>query len=361
MDPARRLNEIRPLITDLVRVDSAYLSGNSLQIGTTPYQPSKRLLAVLGDRLATAGDRHGLTWQANGSLILTIRGERRTHIPWLNIVLFVLTLITVYLVPVHTENVFQAESATEAWRLTLQDLAAGKGLVFTIALISILLIHEMGHFVAGRRRGMATSWPFFIPAVNIIGTFGAVIMSKSPFQNRRDLIEMAAAGPIAGWLVALGWLVVGIGQSTLIETAGQSVEGGMLGYSLIFGLLVDLLLGAPPDGFSYLISEAAFAGWVGLLVTALNLLPIGQLDGGHITYGVFPRYQPIVARGALIGLFALGFLSPIWWIFAVFGFLTGIAHPPTLDDHRPLTPTTVAFAIISLAIMILSFTPVPLS
>jgi membrane-associated protease RseP (regulator of RpoE activity) len=220
----------------------------------------------------------------------------------------------------------------------------------------------MGHFVASRRRNIITSWPYFIPAPNIIGTFGAIIKSKSPFFNRRDLIEVGSAGPIAGWVVALGWLLWGLSQSTYLAPEAFDVRQmafSLEGESVIMRVATLLLVGPASDGSYYQLTEAAFAGWVGLLVTAINLLPIGQLDGGHILYGLSRRYQFILARLAMVGLIVLGFQSIMWWFFAAFGLIFGVKHPPTLDDSRG--PGTVAsvLGIVSLLILVLSFTPVP--
>jgi len=220
----------------------------------------------------------------------------------------------------------------------------------------------MGHYVASRRRGIVTSWPYFIPAPNFIGTFGALIKSKSPFWNRRDLIEVGAAGPIAGWIVALGWLVYGLSTSSIIAPASAPITGmafSLDGESILIRWLVPLLIGSAPAGSFYLFSEAAFAGWVGLLVTALNMLPIGQLDGGHIVYGLSRRYQVRLGWLALGCLVILGFQSPTWWFFAALGFVMGVAHPPTLNDRKPVPLAARVMGWIALGILLLSFTPVP--
>jgi len=228
--------------------------------------------------------------------------------------------------------------------------------------MSILLVHEMGHFIASRRRHIVTSWPYFLPAPNLLGTFGAVIKSKSPFYNRRDLVEVGAAGPIAGWVVALGWLIFGLTQSRWIP-AGLVVPGewafGLEGESLLMRAAVQALVGAPAPGHFFKLSEGAFAGWVGLLVTAMNLLPIGQFDGGHVLYGLFRRAQHVLGMIGLAALLVLGYFSPFWWLFGAFGLLFGVKHPPTLDDDRPLSPTARRMGIAAIVIMALSFTPMP--
>jgi membrane-associated protease RseP (regulator of RpoE activity) len=249
------------------------------------------------------------------------------------------------------------------WRLFVQNLSAGAGIRFAIALVSILLVHEMGHFLAGRRRNIATSWPYFIPAPNLFGTFGAVIISKSPFWNRRDLLELGAAGPIAGWVVAFGFLAYGLTQSQVVpigQITPYDFPFTLEGESILMRLLTGFFVGPAPDGSVYLLSEFAFAGWAGLLVTALNLIPIGQFDGGHILYGLLGRRQHAFAWVALVALAVLGFFSPMWWVFAVLGFVFRVEHPPTLNDIQPPDRPAVVMGIVSLIILVLSFTPMPI-
>jgi membrane-associated protease RseP (regulator of RpoE activity) len=260
------------------------------------------------------------------------------------------------------QNLGTAPSFGRILANTLHDLGQGAGITFTIAMISILFVHEMGHYIASRRRGIITSWPYFIPAPNIIGTFGAVIKSKSPFWNRRDLIEVGAAGPIAGWIVALGWLIYGLTQSTLLPNYAFTVKNmsfNLVGESVLMRFLTTLLVGAPAPGMSYLLTEAAFAGWVGLLVTAINLLPMGQLDGGHITYGLSRKIQLPLGYVAMGALLLLGFQSPLWWLFAAFGLIFGVKHPPTLNDQKALSRPALIMGIVAIVIFVLSFTPVP--
>jgi len=375
---------IENLVADLFDVVASYQQGSHVAFALAPRFDGARASAALRERLTTAGydftlDGTELSW------LLIIDPRPKLRIPTLNILLFVLTLLSVYVVPIFLSALTQsmlfiaqhvqaplegildefrlmALAAPPAWSRTLERMANGDGLEFTLAIISILFIHEMGHFVAGRRRHVVTSWPYFIPAPNIIGTFGAIIKSKSPFWNRRDLIEVGAAGPIAGWIVAVFWLIFGLTRSHILPNDAFTPE--MIGFSLdgesiLMRLATLSTLGVAPDGFSYHLSEGAFAGWVGLLVTAINLLPIGQLDGGHILYGTARRLQHTFAIIALGSLFVLGFLSQMWWVFAVMGLIFGIKHPPTLNDGVAPSRVAVGMAVASLVIFGLSFTPIP--
>jgi len=375
---------VSALLNDLFEIEAVYRQRDRLIFTLTCHFDQRRSVNLIKDRLKAAGYRFTLA-ERDQTIFLHIDPKQRFRIPTVNIVLFVLTLFSVYFVPVFLRNlppamyqlVKQAAIPPQSFleelhlafaalpvtfRATLGDLADGAGIEFTLALISILFVHEMGHYIASRRRNIITSWPYFIPAPNIIGTFGAVIKSKSPFWNRRDLIEVGAAGPIAGWVVAIAWLLWGLSQSVCLPLEAldpKNMVFSLDGESILMRIATLKLVGAAPVGSYYMLTEAAFAGWVGLLVTAINLLPIGQLDGGHILYGLSRRRQFIMGRLAMVALIVLGFQSLMWWFFAGFGLIFGVKHPPTLDDsHRPGAVATT-MGIVSLVILVISFTPVP--
>jgi peptidase M50-like protein len=356
----KQIKLVGQLVSDLFAVDAYYVQNDRLLL-TLRYRFQKaQSLKLLKDRLELAGYDFSLD-PGDESVLLSMGRKRRLKIPRLNIILFFVTLLTVYFIPVFLLNL-TAPTITQAFWDTIADLGRGRGIEFTLAMVSILLVHEMGHFVASRRRGIITSWPYFLPAPNIIGTFGAIIKSKSPFWNRRDLIEVGAAGPIAGWIVAIFWLVYGLSQSQIIPNSMITEPGlymSLQGESLLVSFLAPLFIGNLEQGFSYLFTEAAFAGWVGLLVTAINMLPIGQLDGGHVLYGLAPRKQAMLGWAAMAVLLVLGFQSRLWWVFAAFGLIFKVPHPPTLDDRREPSKTALAMAVIALIILLLSFTPVP--
>ncbi len=361
-DFKKQSDELSALLADIFQIGAIYRQNENIIFSLECQFDKEKSKAAINDRLKTAGYDYKLHDQGD-LLLLSINPLRSNRIPPLNIILFVATLFTVYFVPVFYKKLAITPTLRQALDETLQALASGAGLQFTVAMISILFVHEMGHFMAGRRRQIITSWPFFIPAPNIIGTFGAIIKSKSPFWNRRDLIEVGASGPIAGWILAIGWLIYGLTQSTIVSPESTISTGDMVfaleGESILMRLATLTIIGPAPEGQFYLLSEAAFAGWVGLLVTAINLLPIGQLDGGHIVYGLFRWKQRILATVSMVALLALGFQSPMWWFFAAFGLFFGVKHPPTLNDERPISKGALLMAITSILIMALSFTPVP--
>ena len=358
----RNVKAVTALLADLFEINAYYRQGISSAAFSLSFRyDHERSIKLLRDRLQTAGYRFQID-EREDNLLLTIDPERGLRLPVLNVVLFLLTLFTVYFVPVFLRHSAVASSFRDAFARTLRALAAGEGLQFTAAMISILFVHEMGHYIASRRRNIVTSWPYFIPAPNIIGTFGAIIKSKSPFWNRRDLIEVGAAGPIAGWLVALFWLWFGLSQSQVLPQSAFTpldMAFSLEGESILMRLSTLAILGGTPPLHYYHLTEAAFAGWVGLLVTAINLLPIGQLDGGHVVYGLIRRKQHILGKLATLGLILFGLQSPTWWFFAAFGLFFGMSHPPTLDDDRAPEGHARLMGWAALVILVISFTPVP--
>jgi membrane-associated protease RseP (regulator of RpoE activity) len=236
------------------------------------------------------------------------------------------------------------------------------GLPYALALLGILAAHEMGHYLTARRLGTPTSLPYFLPMPLGFGTFGAVINMAAPPRNRRHLLAIAAAGPLAGLAVALPVLLLGLSLSQ-VEPLPTSGAYQMEGNSLLYAALKFLMFGQllPANGQDVFIHPVAFAGWAGLLVTGLNLIPAGQLDGGHIVYALLgERRSRIVLWIVLVALAALAFFWQGWilWLFLI--FLFGRMRVAPLDDVTPLTGRQQALAIAMIFIFILVFTPIPL-
>ncbi|MBI5419966.1 MAG: site-2 protease family protein [Deltaproteobacteria bacterium] len=231
------------------------------------------------------------------------------------------------------------------------------GLVFSVPLLSILAIHEMGHYVAARRHNVAVTPPYFLPAPSFIGTFGAFIRIKSPVPHRDALLDIGAAGPIAGALVAIPVLLIGLKMSAIRPSAG--IGGIPLGESLLFRAASFLVLGEIPNGYDVVLHPVAFAGWIGLLVTALNLLPSGQLDGGHIAYALFgDRYEKI-ARAIPFVLLPMGFLWGGWIIWSLLLLVLGTSHPRPVFDEVPLSQGRRRVGILAGILFLACFTPNP--
>ena len=216
------------------------------------------------------------------------------------------------------------------------------GIPFSMTLMGILLAHEFGHFVVAKRNGVYATLPYFIPAPTLIGTFGAVIRIKSPIRSRQALFDIGIAGPIAGFLVALPVLFWGLALSKpMPPTAADSALN--LGYPLIFHIVHRVLAPFTPHAVSLgslYLHPVGIAAWVGMFATALNLLPGGQLDGGHIIYAVAPRAHKWVTRACILALIPLGiFYWPGWMVWALILGFTGLRHPnvpqwPPLDTNR---------------------------
>lgn len=235
---------------------------------------------------------------------------------------------------------------------------AYKGLPFALTLIAILLSHEMGHFLMSKYHHVAATLPYFIPAPNILGTFGAFIRMKSPIPDRNALVDIGAAGPLAGFVVALPALIIGIRMSPLVSATATT--GFKLGNSLLVNLLSFLFRPDIPAGLQLGLNPIAFAGWIGMFVTAMNLIPIGQLDGGHIAYALFGRWYNALARVALIVLVAMGIWGwGVWLFWALIIMILGIGHPSPLDPYQPLDKRRKIIGLIAMIILIITFIPVP--
>lgn len=235
------------------------------------------------------------------------------------------------------------------------------GAPFSFTIMAILLSHEMGHYLTARYYQVKASLPYFIPfPFSIIGTMGAFILIRSPFPHRRSLIDIGLAGPFAGFIVTIPALFVGISQSKLGPPLAG--DGLTLGEPILFKLVSALIWPDAPDGQVLYISPVGLAAWFGLLATAINLMPIGQLDGGHATYALLRRNAHRVSRIAFFLLFPMAYFGPTWLVWAMLAFLLGIRrpHPPTLSDETPLPKSRKWMGVLGYAMFILCFTPEPI-
>ena len=239
-----------------------------------------------------------------------------------------------------------------------------RGAPFSFTLLFILGVHELGHYQASRRWGIATTLPYFIPVpppLFMLGTLGAFIKVKSRIVNRKALIDIGAAGPLIGFVASVGAVILGLKLSTVVAPEAVSEGSITLGESILFSLLSKLTLGAQAAQQEILLHPVAFAGWLGLFVTVLNLLPIGQLDGGHIAYALLGKKHRYLSGSVFLGLFPLGwYLWPGWFIWILFGAITGLRHPAPIDDVSPLDGQRKIIGLITLIIFILCFIPEPI-
>ena len=238
-----------------------------------------------------------------------------------------------------------------------------KGIPFSITLMLILGCHEFGHYYYALKHNVDATLPYFLPAppyIFIIGTFGAFIKIKSPIYKKDALLQIGAAGPIAGFIIAVPALVIGLLLSDVIEINNQ-YNGIILGDSLLMKIFTYIIFPDLGNGYDILLHPVAFAGWIGLLVTMLNLLPVGQLDGGHIAYAMLGNKQGLVGWITLGALFLLSFLSLNWlvWGLLIFFLMRSAKHPPIHDIHTPLSNKNKNIGYLCLLIFILCFIPTP--
>ena len=240
------------------------------------------------------------------------------------------------------------------------------GLSFSIPLLTILLCHELGHFFACRKHGIPCTLPYFLPAPLLIGTAGAFIRIRSRIPTRNQLFDVGAAGPIAGLLALLPFLIYGLANSSVerVLILDESLGGYWLlvpGQSLAAKFLVYVLHGPMESGLMLNYHPCALAAWVGLLVTSLNLIPVGQLDGGHILYAVSPLWYRRMRPLVLAALALLGFLWAGWWVWFAVLLIVAWRHPPVLYPAEALDPRRRAVGFVTLLILIAVFMPVPLA
>jgi membrane-associated protease RseP (regulator of RpoE activity) len=237
-----------------------------------------------------------------------------------------------------------------------------KGIPFSFTLLLILGTHEMGHYLVARRHRLDVTLPFFIPAPPIpfiIGTFGAFIRIRSPLRDKRALLDVGCSGPLTGVAASIPVILVGL-QFSRVSIVPGGGEGLVLGEPLLFQLLSLLVLGPLTPDHQVLLHPVAFAGWIGLLVTALNLLPVGQLDGGHVAYALFPAYHRHVSLACLGLLVVCGVVFWEGWLFwALLLAFLGLRHPPPSFDWVPLDGRRRLLGFITILVLILTFTPIP--
>jgi membrane-associated protease RseP (regulator of RpoE activity) len=286
-----------------------------------------------------------------------------------SIALLILTLLSTSFAGL--SSLFDADFIAAFQALAANPRLIILGLPFSIPLVWILLAHELGHFLACRHYGMRCTPPYFMPVpISPIGTFGAFIKIKSQFRNKRALFDIGIAGPLAGFAFVLPALVIGIHLSQLVPK-GKLLAGHLsFGEPLIFRLLGSVILGYEPGRQDMIAHPMAMAAWVGLLATSLNLLPIWQLDGGHIAYAIFGRtVQKKLSIAALIGLVLISFTAwpPSYTLlfFAALILIVGARmrffHPATLAEEEKIGVGRLLLGLLALLILILSFTPVPIT
>ena len=352
--PLESVEAIRNEITDLFEV-----------FDTTLDEPRKGQMRYRGrfyqdpadcyDELRKRFERHGFTplVRREGERIALIGMPVVFNPPksrWsINLVLFIATIFSTLLVGAIQEVPVGGEFVL--WR----------GWPFSLSILLILGAHELGHYFAARYHKVAVTLPYFLPLPTLLGTLGAFIQLKEPVKNRRVLLDVGVAGPLAGMVFAVPILLYGLATSEI----GPITPGGLLeGNSILYALAKILVLGQfyPADGYDVYVNSVAWAGWAGLLVTGLNLFPVGQLDGGHVAYVLFGRRARQFYWPVIIGLITLSIVgqTSTWILWTVLLYFFGRYHAEPLDDVTELDGGRRIIAICMLILFVLVFVPVPL-
>jgi membrane-associated protease RseP (regulator of RpoE activity) len=349
--------ELGPQLAGVLAVDQVRAEGHAVAFGGRLLVSPATAVTELVARFRPFGYTpflqagRGLTWvRALPFVDVVMPSTPRT-----NIILFLLTVLS---------TIVAGSQAFFAFNPFLEPRRLLEGIPFSFTLLAILGTHEFGHYFTARAYGASVSLPYFIPAPPplLFGTLGAIIRMRSPARDRNSLFDIAAAGPLAGLVVALPALWIGLGWSKVAAVpAGESVA---FGDSLLLRLMTWLAFGPLPPGHDVFVHPVALAGWVGLFVTALNLIPVGQLDGGRIAYALFGARHRQISIATFLGLLALGAVTGAgnWFVWAfLLLFVMGFHHQPPLDDLSPLSPGRYAVGFLCLLLLILLIPPVPIA
>jgi membrane-associated protease RseP (regulator of RpoE activity) len=292
---------------------------------------------------------------------LTPARRRFQHKWWLHILLFLVTLGTTTALGIEHYLAFISNFGA-------RDAAFDASMLlpafwYSISILAILGAHEMGHYLACRWYNVDATLPYFLPFPSLSGTMGAVIKIREPFPTRTALFDIGIAGPIAGFVVLLPLLFWGM-QLSNVQPVPHDMVGYALGEPVLFKLASWLRFGSVPDGYDVNIHPMVFAAWFGMLATAWNLLPFGQLDGGHVTYATVGESSRWVSLVTVSGCIAMCFVSYSWLLMTVMLlamlFFLGSRHPRPIDEYEPLAPGRRALAIFAIVMFALCFTPVPI-
>ena len=284
---------------------------------------------------------------------------------WLHVLLFTLTVASTTLVGAgHYASFLGDFSGARGLPMPFAALLL-RGFWYSATILAILGCHELGHYFACRYYDVDASLPFFIPVPFLLtGTMGAFIRIREPIPSKRMLFDIGIAGPIAGFVVAVPALFIGLSMSHVVRLPSDASNLLELGEPMLFKLASWLLWGSQPDGYSLNMHPMAFAAWFGMLATALNLFPIGQLDGGHISYAVLGSRSTYVTIAMIGVVVSLAYFSSSWivWTILLLAMLAmfGPKHPRVFDEDVPLDRPRVLLALIAVAIFVLCFTPAPI-
>lgn len=377
--PPRIVERLRRQLGTLMRIEEFEI-----------VKPPKALIAFRGrvpgdtesafERMTQRFASYGYTamlrdWEDDGHEVLAVKGlnESPAPRPWLNLVLFLATLATVLYIGAQralldARLLTQQSPPSDALLMPLTHLHWG--VPFAGALMGILLAHELSHYFVARRYGSPVSLPYFIPMPNLLGTMGAVITQQAPMRDRKVLFDIGVAGPLGGLVVAIPLLILGLALSDVGAPPPDVKVALQEGNSLLYAALKYLVFGEflPSGGRDVWLHPVALAAWAGLLITMVNLIPVGQLDGGHVSYALLGRrawglgYALIAAMVGWGGLLLMrgNQAGGFWTMWGFVNMLLNRRHPPPLDDVTRLDGRRVALGLLMLVIFVLTFMPAPL-
>jgi Zn-dependent protease len=286
---------------------------------------------------------------------------------WLNILLFVVTVLTTFFVGFswsasykYADTLFGNPQLAPDPGIFLDPEIITLSLIYAVVLIGILLGHELGHFLTCRYYRIDATLPYFIPAPTLIGTLGAFIKIRSPITKKKQLFDIGIAGPLTGFVLSVPAIIYGLSFSKVVPSLPRE-EAIIFGEPLLLKIVGSVIFKGIPEGFDVVPHPVAFAGWVGVLVTALNLFPVGQLDGGHVAYALWGQKSRKIAP-FFLGVFVLMgvFFWVGWFVWALLIYFLGLKHPRITDEDKPLSPRRRSIGYLVLVIFILSFIPDPI-
>jgi Zn-dependent protease len=383
--PLELIAELRAALGAVMRVENHIIHAAPVDLIEFTGQltrPSEQAFAHIYKSFIALGYTPMLTARDGKDVVVAQHGivEATRSDPRLNAVLLGLTIISTWFVgvtlyaattPLGARLLARPNDFGELIGVILRNPALWiVGLPYALTLLTILGIHEMGHYVMAKHHRADVTLPYFIPMPIGLGTMGAVIRLKSPIKNRKQLFDIGVAGPLAGLAVAVPLLIIGLASSP-VEFVGRPLPGAQEGNSILYFVLKLITKGQtlPGGGYDVMLNAIAFPAWFGLIVTMINLLPIGQLDGGHITFSLFGREQWKIAVVAQVLLLAAGlylafttgeFLN-VWILWAILAQVFGLRHPPPLDDLTPLDRKRRLIGYATIVIFFLILTPLPFS
>lgn len=286
---------------------------------------------------------------------------------WLNILLFVVTIVTTFIVGFswsigykYAENFAQNPDLVPNPAMIMNPEIVILSLIYAVILLVILLGHELGHYLVCQYYKVDATLPYFIPAPTLIGTMGAFIRIRSPITKKKQLFDIGIAGPLTSFILSLPAIVFGLYLSKAVPSFPEE-ESILFGDPLIVKFFGNIFFKDIPEGFVIVPHPIAFAGWVGILVTALNLFPVGQLDGGHVMYAFLGKKSRNLAP-YILGIFIImGIFFWIgWFVWALLIYFLGLKHPHIYDDDKPLSPGRRFLGVLAMIIFVVSFTPEPI-